>query len=138
MARHRLVAATHHARRRLLRACQRNLFCHTLLLADDIYLQPSDVAAFQPWLPLECGSRTVVLAGAKPGANQTVLDFGGAVGLLYHPAGQSFIFHGLLLQGMAPAASGSAAGLEAEMVGAYLWCVNQFAMRERELAKLHY
>ncbi|KAL4434240.1 hypothetical protein ABPG75_000681 [Micractinium tetrahymenae] len=92
-----------------------------ITLTDDIYLRAADLAAIQPWLPLSGGNRTLVLAGAKPGANQTVLDFGGAVGLLVHPAGHEFICHNLQLQGMAPASSGMSAGLQAEMVGAYLW-----------------
>lgn len=105
-------------------------------LADDIYLQPTDVAAFQPWLPLNGGNRTLVLAGARPGASQTVLDFGGAVSLLYHPAGHSFICHGLLLQGMTPASSGVAAGLQAEMVGAYIWSLGG-RLGWGRLVKLH-
>ncbi|KAL4418774.1 hypothetical protein ABPG77_010379, partial [Micractinium sp. CCAP 211/92] len=92
-----------------------------ITLTGDILLLPADTAAFQPWLPLDCGNRTLVLAGAKPGTNQPVLDFGGAVGLLYHPAGHSFFAYNLQLQGLASAAAGIAAGIRTQMVGGPLW-----------------
>ncbi|KAL4434239.1 hypothetical protein ABPG75_000680 [Micractinium tetrahymenae] len=90
-------------------------------LTDNIYLRPSDVAAFAPWLPLNGGNRTVVLAGGKPGAALTTLDFGGAVNLLYHPEGHSFFTYNLEVQGMAPASAGIAAGLLTQMVGGAFW-----------------
>lgn len=80
-------------------------------VADDILLLPADLASFKSWLPLDGGNRTVVLAGARPGPSQTVLDFGGEVGLLYHPAGHSFFAYNLQLQGLAPASAGVAAGM---------------------------
>lgn len=73
--------------------------------AEDIYIRPQDVRSFEPWLPINGGNRTVLLLGARGGvasgnasSNGTssygsdsplgppvVLDFGGAVDLMYHP-----------------------------------------------------
>lgn len=72
--------------------------------AADIRIRPIDVQPFAPWLPLNGGNRTVALVGAgaaaaaagagdpsAPPPPPTRLDFGGAVNLLYHPAGHSFL-----------------------------------------------
>ena len=90
--------------------------------------------SFQPWLPLDGGNRTLVLLGAaaaaaalnstsatRGGGDLTLLDFGGAVNLLYHPAGHSFFTSGLALEGLAPTSAGQAAGLTKQMVNGYLW-----------------
>lgn len=94
--------------------------------------------AFQPWLPLDGGNRTLLLVGAAAAAaaleggagdsgnstsgdNLTVLDFGGAVDLMYHPAGHSFYAYGLELDGLASTSAGRAAGLSSQMVNGYLW-----------------
>lgn len=76
--------------------------------ADNIYIQPQDLRAFEPWLPINGGNRTVLLLGARSGnasgdaassnssadigsggslGGPVVLDFGGAVDLMYHPVG---------------------------------------------------
>ena len=93
--------------------------------------------AFQPWLPLDGGNRTLLLVGAAAAAaleggagdsgnstsgdTLTVLDFGGAVDLMYHPAGHSFYAYGLELDGLASTSAGRAAGLSSQMVNGYLW-----------------
>lgn len=86
--------------------------------AESVFIRPQDVRAFQPWLPLDGGNRTVVLHGSGPpgggGGARTVLDWGGAVNLLYHPAGHTFLSFELEQQGMAPPSSGYAAGLTSQ------------------------
>ena len=71
---------------------------------EDIYILPQDLRAFEPWLPINGGNRTVLLLGQRGGGGAdggggcgnfsgdgpdlgepVVLDFGAAVNLLYHP-----------------------------------------------------
>lgn len=112
--------------RQLLRALNASAGSPTgevLFLQDDIRILPADVAAFKPWLPINGGNRTVVLLGGRTAApnNHTVLDFGGAVNLMYHPVGHALYTFGLALQGMAPASAGIAGGMTTQMVGGVFW-----------------
>ena len=91
--------------------------------------------AFEPWLPLDGGNRTLVLAGAAAavaleggaegaaasGGNLTVLDFGREVNLMFHPTGHAFYTYGLSLEGLAPAFAGLDMGIQFQMVNGYLW-----------------
>ena len=76
---------------------------HCALAADDIYIRPDDLLAFQGSLPINGGNRTVVLRGGKAGASREgasacTLDWGEVVDLLFHPAGHSFYAYNLILQ----------------------------------------
>lgn len=90
-------------------------------VAGDVRLHTQDLEPYRPWMPIRAGEAVIIVTGDPE--KWPVLDFGGAVGVSYHPVGTTWLMQNMHIQGLASHSDGYAAGddYRYEMVNGLMW-----------------